>query len=40
MIILTMAFYILHLYVIQKIYKCDNPNYPPIHGFTLPKMFL
>ncbi len=22
------------MYVIQKNYKCDNPNYPPIHAFT------
>jgi len=25
---------ILHLYVIQKYYKCDCPNCPPIHPFT------
>ncbi len=23
------------MYVIQKNYKCDNPNSPPIHAFTL-----
>jgi hypothetical protein len=23
------------LYIIQKIYKCDNPNCPPLHVFTL-----
>jgi hypothetical protein len=22
------------LYVILKNYKCDSPNYPPIHAFT------
>jgi hypothetical protein len=26
---------ILQLYVIQKNYKCDSPNYPLIHVFTL-----
>jgi hypothetical protein len=30
----------LHLYVIQKNYKCDNPNYPPIHVFTLMLMIM
>jgi hypothetical protein len=25
----------LHLYVIQNNYKCDSPNSPPIHVFTL-----
>jgi hypothetical protein len=27
---------ILCLYIIQKHYKCDNPNCPPIHAFTPP----
>jgi hypothetical protein len=34
MLILNVAL-ILYLYVIQKNYKCDNPNCPPIHAFTL-----
>jgi hypothetical protein len=23
------------LYVSQKVYKCDSPNFPPTHAFTL-----